>query len=170
MNPFDALLDILHLSSVDIETQLPDLSHAVSSVQPLTDFALQVIDPIDLMHQVQNALSTVDLPDFHHGGDTDVNQPYYDFNHPVSHDFNQPHYDFNHLVSHDLAFPRSAGDAEVASGWADWHQSNADRAKEWAAWDVEHNPENLTHHVKEAEEEQVKAHSKREEALSELNK
>jgi hypothetical protein len=87
-------------------------------------------------------------------------------------DWNQPHTDWAQTgLSHDnLAMPRSAVDAANASGWADWHQKNADKATDWANWSAEHSPDNLTHHLNEAAKEQANANAKRQEALDELNK
>ena len=174
-------MDILNMldASTLLAMNTPDQSSLPALDTPSLDSGLSAVD-----------LSIVDLNPslpLTDGGQhpVDLNPPSIGWNEPLSFDapptdWTQPQIDWgtassidlnSSLLSHDHSLmPRSAGDAEVASGWADWHQANADKAKEWATWDVEHNPENLTHHVKEAEEEQAKANAKRQEALDELNK
>jgi hypothetical protein len=87
--------------------------------------------------------------------------------------FTQPHFEessFDSFNAENTIMPRSLENATNASSWADYYENNAKNAEEWAKWDLEHNPDNTTHHLNEMAEEQAKADAKRAEVEAELNK
>lgn len=137
-----------------LDIALDPLTNLMDMNQPSTDFTLPTVDTSPDFSQTQSQM--------------DWNPPVGDWT-PEQQDWSQPTTLVQDYHEHSI-MPRSAAEAAKASAWADWHQANADKAAEWAKWDVEHNPDNLTHHLNEAAEAQAKADAKRQEALDELNK